>query len=188
MHTPQAPEPCSRRGFLRLALAGMTILGTRLLLPDPAAAALPEGRLRLFNANTDERLTVRYRQATGRYDRSALQDINYLLRCHHSHQVCQMDIRLLEHLNHLVHLVGRGQEIVIYSAYRSPAYNDLLVRLGRGAAPNSLHTSGKALDIAIPGVKLSHIRRTAMRLKFGGVGNYARRGFIHIDTGPCRYW
>ena len=83
---------------------------------------------------------------------------------------------------------GKGKEIRIYSAYRSPSYNNLLVRLGRGAAPNSLHTTGQAVDFAIPGVRLSQVRRAAAKLKRGGVGYYRRRGFIHIDTGPVRYW
>lgn len=189
MRTPQMPGLCSRRLFLKSTLAGMALVGSRLLFPDMAfASSLPEGRLRLYNTNTDERLTVRYRSRTDQYDPAALQDINYFLRCHHTSQVCQMDIRLLEHLNQIAKLVGRGQEIRIYSAYRSPSYNDLLVRLGRGAAPNSLHTTGQAVDFAIPGVRLTHVWRTAMKLRLGGIGNYRRRGFIHIDTGPFRYW
>lgn len=189
MSTPQVHEACSRRFFLKSTFAGMALLGTRLLFPDSTfAASRPDGRLRLHNAHTDERLTVRFRKRSGRYDQAALQDINYILRCHHSSQVCQMDIRLLEHLNQIVKLVGQDREIRIYSAYRSPSYNDLLVRLGRGAAPNSLHTTGQAVDFAIPGVRLTHVWRTAMKLQLGGVGNYRRRGFIHIDTGPFRYW
>ncbi len=99
-----------------------------------------------------------------------------------------MDIQLLEDLNQIEKQVGRGKEIRIYSAYRSPSYNNLLVRLGRGAAPNSLHTAGWSIDIAISGVRLTELWRAAAKLRRGGVGNYRRRGFIHIDTGPVRYW
>ncbi|MGD9850456.1 MAG: YcbK family protein [Nitrospirales bacterium] len=186
-HKPQ--ELWTRRLFLKSSLVGLALLGSRLAFPDLASAAsLPDGRLHLYNANTDERLTVRYRNRSGRYDPSALKDINFLFRCHNTNQVCQMDVQLLENLNRIVKLVGQGQEVKIYSGYRSPSYNDLLVRLGRGAAPNSLHTTGQAVDFSIPGVKLSKIWRTAMKLQAGGVGNYRRRGFIHIDTGPFRYW
>jgi len=189
MDPQQTQDLWSRRNFLKSSLVGMALLGSRLLFPDMASAAPdPDGRLRFYNANTDERLTVRYRRRSGRYDPSALKDINFLFRCHTTNQVCPIDIQLLENLNHIGKLVGRGREIKIYSAYRSPAYNDLLVRLGHGAAPNSLHTTGQAVDFAIPGVKLSKIWRTAMNLQVGGVGNYRRRGFIHIDTGPVRYW
>ena len=99
-----------------------------------------------------------------------------------------MDIQLLEYVNQVEKLVGQGQEIQIYSAYRSPSYNKLLIRLGRGAAPNSLHTVGQAVDFAIPGVRLSRIQRAAVKPRLGGVGYYGRRGFVHIDTGPVRYW
>ena len=189
MSTQQAQEFWSRRTFLKSSLAGIALLGSRLLFPEIASGnSLPDGQFRLYNTNTDERLTVRFRNRTGRYDRAALNDVNYFLRCHHSNQVCHIDVHLLEFMNHLSQLAGRGKEIRIYSAYRSPSYNDLLVRLGRGAAPNSLHTTGQAVDLAIPGVRLSHLCRTAVNLQLGGVGNYRRRGFIHIDTGPVRYW
>ena len=185
----QAQELWSRRFFLKSSLAGMLILGSRLMFPDYASAeSLPEGRLRLYNAHTDERLRVTYRNRSGRYDQKALHDINYLLRCHHSNKVCQIDVQLLEYVNQVEKLVGRGQEIHIYSAYRTPSYNNLLIRLGRGAAPNSLHTIGQAMDFAIPGVRLSRIRRAAVKLRLGGVGYYGRRGFVHLDTGPVRYW
>jgi len=185
----ETEELWSRRFFLKSSLAGMLILGSRLMFPESTSAqSLPEGRLHLYNAHTDERLRVTYRNQSGRYDRGALQDINYLLRCHHSKKVCQMDVQLLEYVNQVEKLVGQGQEIQIYSAYRSPSYNNLLIRLGRGAAPNSLHTVGQAVDFAIPGVRLSRIRGAAVKLRLGGVGYYGRRGFVHLDTGPVRYW
>lgn len=179
----------SRRTFLKTALVGMALLGSRLILPDEVAAQpVRSGRLRLFNRNTHERITVRYRNQSGHYDQSALEDINYALRCSHSDQVCEIDIQLLDYLNRIVSLVGPGKEVHVFSAYRSPTYNDLLVRTGKGAAPNSLHTTGQALDITIPGVRLTHLWRAAAKLRQGGVGNYRRRGFIHIDSGPVRFW
>lgn len=179
----------SRRTFLKTALVGVALLGSRLILPDEVAAQpVRSGRLRLFNRNTHERITVRYRNQSGHYDQSALEDINYALRCSHSDQVCEIDIQLLDYLNRIVSLVGPGKEVHVFSAYRSPTYNDLLVRTGKGAAPNSLHTTGQALDITIPGVRLTHLWRAAAKLRQGGVGNYRRRGFIHIDSGPVRFW
>lgn len=179
----------SRRTFLKTALVGVALLGSRLVLPDEVAAQpVRSGRLRLFNRNTHERITVRYRTQSGRYDQRALQDLNYVLRCHHSDQVCEMDLQLLDNLNRIVNLVGPGKEVHVFSAYRSPTYNDWLVRTGKGAAPNSLHTTGQALDISIPGVRLTQVWRAAAKLRQGGVGNYRRRGFIHIDTGSVRFW
>ena len=189
MISQQAHNLWSRRAFLKASLLGMALIGSRLALPDWASAqALPEGRLRLFNVNSQERLTVRYRNRSGPLRSNRLTGHQLFLRCFHSDQVCQMDVQLLEYLNQIVSLVGQGKEVRVFSAYRSPTYNNLLVRLGRGAVPKSLHTTGQAMDIAIPGVRLSQVRRTAQMLKLGGVGNYARRGFIHLDTGAVRYW
>lgn len=189
MMPQQAQALWTRRVFLKTSFAGMMLFGSRLMFPDVAAAdTLPEGQLHLYNVNTKERFLVKYRNRSGRYDQEALNDINDVLRCPHSNQTCGMDIQLLEYVNQVEELVGKGKEIRIYLAYRSPSYNDLLVRLGRGAAPNSLQTTGQAVDFAIPGVRLSQIRRAAATLKRGGVGYYGRRGFIHLDTGPVRYW
>lgn len=179
----------SRRNFLRNSLTGMMLLGSRLLLPNAVSAhSQSEGQLRLYNVNTKERLVVKYRNRSGEYDREALRELNYFLRCPHSQEICEIDIQLVEDINQIEQLVGKGKEIRIYSAYRSPSYNELLIRLGRGAAPKSLHTTGQALDFSISGVRLSQIRRAAFNLKRGGVGYYRRQGFIHLDTGPIRYW
>ena len=179
----------SRRTFLKTSMIGVALLGSRLVLPNEVfAKENRSAQLRLFNRNTKERISARYRNSSGQYDQQALKDINYVFRCHHSKQVCEIDVQLLDYLHQIVNLVGPGKEVHIFSGYRSPKYNDLLVRTGKGAAPNSLHTTGQALDFTIPGVRLTKVWRAAAKLKQGGVGNYRRRGFIHIDIGPVRYW
>ncbi|NBQ70815.1 MAG: DUF882 domain-containing protein, partial [Nitrosomonadaceae bacterium] len=52
----------------------------------------------------------------------------------------------------------------------------------------SMHTHGKAIDIRLPGRKLSDIRSAAMSLQAGGVGYYPSSNFVHLDTGNFRYW
>ncbi len=189
MDTQNETDIWSRRFFLQSSLAGMALLGSRLLFPDTAwSSALPEGRIRLYNVYRDERLTVQYRSRSGRYDRGALKDINYLLRCNHTKNVRRMDIRLLEYLNLIEKNSARGNEIHVSSGYRSPSFNFKLVLHEQGAALSSFHTQGKAMDFYIPGVRLSSVKRAAVRLKLGGVGYYRSRGFLHIDTGRPRYW
>ena len=52
----ETEELWSRRFFLKSSLAGMLILGSRLMFPESASAhSLPEGRLHLYNAHTDFR-------------------------------------------------------------------------------------------------------------------------------------
>ena len=189
--TTQQPRQAllTRRLFLKSSVAGLLIASSRFLFPDSAPGqALPEGQLRFYNVNTKERLEVRYRSRAGEYNQSALDTLNYFLRCPHTNQVCEIDLHLLEQINQIEKQVGKGKEIRVYSAYRSPSYNNLLIRRGHGAAPKSLHTMGKAIDFSIPGIRLSTVRRAAFHLKQGGVGYYRRQGFIHLDTGPIRYW
>ena len=74
------------------------------------------------------------------------------------------------------------------SAYRSPQTNAVLARMSRGVARNSLHTVGQAIDIKVPGASPYQVRQVARDLGLGGVGYYPRTGFVHVDTGPVRYW
>jgi uncharacterized protein YcbK (DUF882 family) len=64
----------------------------------------------------------------------------------------------------------------------------MLRRRSKGVSKYSQHMAGKAMDLFLPGVDIGKVRATAMRLQHGGVGFYPRSGFVHIDTGPVRYW
>jgi uncharacterized protein YcbK (DUF882 family) len=187
----QHPDSWSwtRRSFLKTSVVGLLLLGSRLLSPSVVRAnELPDGALIFFNVHTNERLRVRYRDDAGNYDLTALDEVNHILRCHHTREVATIDVQLLEHVN-LVHkaLHGAG-EIHVISGYRSPEYNALLVKRSRRAARHSLHVQGQALDFYIPGVKPREIRHAALRLRYGGVGFYPRAKFIHLDCGPFRIW
>ena len=77
----------------------------------------------------------------------------------------------------------------IISGYRSPETNELLRRTGGGGvAKHSLHMDGIAIDIRIPGRDLASVRDAALSLQRGGVGFYAKEGFVHVDTGRVRRW
>ncbi|MBJ6726952.1 DUF882 domain-containing protein [Geomonas sp. Red875] len=155
----------------------------------PNLQGAPEGKLSLHNIHSNERLTVTYRNSLGEYDPEALKALNWLLRCHYTNQATKMDLRVIEYLNQVDKNLGGGNEIQIISGYRSPAYNSELRREGHGGvAKHSLHTKGKALDIAVPGVGLKTVRRTALALAYGGVGYYSQPGFVHIDSGNFRVW
>ena len=47
---------------------------------------------------------------------------------------------------------------------------------------------GKAIDIQVPGIDTVELRNAAVAMKAGGVGYYPEENFVHIDTGPVRYW
>lgn len=179
----------TRRAFLKASLTGLLALLGRVALPEEARAArLPEGRITLVHLHTGERLTVLYRTSTGLYDRHALQELNWILRCHYTDQVKPIDIRVIEFVNTVDRRLGGGNEIQIVSGYRSPVYNELLRRQGRRVAKDSFHVQGKAIDLRIPRFELDQVRRAALGLAYGGVGYYPRAGFLHLDSGPFRWW
>lgn len=182
----------TRRALLKTSLVGLLTVSGRLFCPSCPSAAqartLPDGELGFYNVQTDERLHVRYRNEQGEYDLAALDEVNHVLRCHHTGEVAAMDIRLLEHVNLVQKALGGNGEIHVISGYRSPEYNALLVRRNRRAVRHSYHIEGQALDFYIPGTPLRDIRNTAMTLQYGGVGFYRRAGFVHLDCGPVRSW
>lgn len=183
------PSLWTRRDLLRTTAAGMTVAAIRLAFPvDTWAARLPEGRVSLYNLQTDERLSVTYRTDSGTYDQGALNDLNHLLRCHHTNESTVMDVRLIEFVNLVQRRIGGRRDVYIVSGYRSPEYNEQLIRMGTRAARNSYHVLGQAVDIQMPGVPLRTLREVALRFGCGGVGYYPRGKFVHLDSGPFRYW
>ena len=177
----------TRRAFLQTALAGALALGAggtsfaKMLHAE-------KGSLSLYNTHTQERLSVTFRGADGNYDIDALNALNWILRCHYTNQETIMDVNTIEYLNLVDNRLGGGNQIHIISGYRSPSYNSLLSNNGRHVAKQSLHLFGKAIDIAIPGIELNTVRRTALALQMGGVGYYPGAGFVHIDSGKFRTW
>lgn len=180
----------SRRLFLKASLAGaLSVAWGKPAFPKVATdLRLPEGKLSLYNTHSMERLTVDYRDPSGNYNPDAIKSLNWILRCHYTGEVANMDLHVIEYLNTIDKNLGGGNEFHIISGYRSPDYNGLLRREGHRVAKHSLHLRGKAIDISVPGVGLDKLRRTALSLKCGGVGYYPGAGFVHIDSGSFRTW
>lgn len=180
-----------RRTFLKaslltvLAVSGGQLAWARELLED---GLLPPGKISLYNTHTSESLEVTYRDRTGEYDLAALNDISWLLRCHHTGEVCEIDTRTIEFLGMVGRRLGGNHQFHVISGYRSPAYNERLRQQGGRVAKRSLHLEGKAIDLRIPGVNLSNLRRAALSLEYGGVGYYPKSDFVHLDSGDFRTW
>jgi uncharacterized protein YcbK (DUF882 family) len=184
---PLLDNLCDRRFFLKASLVAAASLFAGPVF-SYARRTLPEGRLTLLNIHTNDRLTVRFRNASGEYDTGALKELNWVLRCHYNGKVIDMDRDMLEFVNLVDKRCGGRNEIQVISGYRSPEYNKMLISKGRHVVKNSLHLAGKAIDIRISGVDLSRLRDEALNLKLGGVGYYKGSNFVHLDSGRFRTW
>jgi len=174
-----------RRAALRLGSAALVTAAAR-----PALAGISGRQVRalaLRNLHTHEMVHATY-WADGAWRAEGLRKINYVLRDFRTGDVVDIDQGLLDLMHRLAVLVGTDQPFEIISGYRSPRTNAQLANQSSGVAKKSLHMEGKAVDLRLPGVKLSSLRRAAISLQGGGVGYYPKSGFIHVDTGRVRFW
>ena len=184
--TPPANHHLSRRSFLRLGV----ITAAVSCVPCPALALERtsqkfERSLDFYNVNTGESLNSVY-WIKGKYVPMALRDINYVLRDHHNDQIKPIDPQLLDLLYTIERIVGLRDSFHVLSAYRSPATNSWLRQQHSGVAEHSMHLEGKAIDVRFSGRDLRMVHRLATDLQWGGVGHYS--SFVHLDTGPVRFW
>jgi uncharacterized protein YcbK (DUF882 family) len=139
------------------------------------------------NPHTGDKLSLTYYEQ-GRYLDDALQEINFLLRDHHSGEVHPIDPELLDQLHDIKQMLGLKQPFDIVCGYRSPLTNAKLHAESVGVANNSFHIHGRAIDIRIERYNLSRIHNAALAIHRGGVGYYPESNFIHLDTGTFRNW
>lgn len=157
-------------------------------LDQLVSAIRPE--LRMFNANTNERMSSRFFGPTG-YDPVEIRRINWFMRDWREGEARQVDVRLLWALAAIRQAAmkdGHDGEIRFLSGYRSRKTNNLLRRQGYGAAQDSLHIRARASDFSLPGVPVAEVAKYAEWLEVGGVGLYRRSQFVHIDSGEVRSW
>lgn len=187
----------NRRDFITKTFSciGATALtGTGLILPDDAHAIVNQNdfwnRTRFIEcrrADTGERRKIHFYQEKQGYQADAYKAACWLLRdAKDNNAVIGIDVTLLNLLYAMqewARMSGRNDPLItINSAYRTARRNATI----EGAARNSLHIAGKAVDITMRGVTLSQLEQMAKFYNVGGVGIYS--SFIHIDTGRVRYW
>lgn len=146
-----------------------------------------ERHLAIRNLHTGETVRTMY-WARGVWQADGLREIAHIMRDFRTGERMDIDPDLLDQLHGLASLTRTDEPFEIYSGYRSPSTNAQLARQSSGVARKSFHMQGRAVDLRLPGVKISSLRRSAMSLRLGGVGYYPKSGFIHIDTGPVRSW
>jgi len=197
---PEARCPRPRRRFHKLFVPAVAVLVAVAAaatgpLPDPAGrtALAPrfffagDGRLRLSHAHFGTTLDVRYRRADGSYDPDALREIRHFFRSREDGREGAVSLRLIELLGYVEDRF-HPRQMTLLSGYRSPEFNEDLRAAGGQAAQTSLHTQGLAADVAMSGVDLLRVWRQLRELRTGGAGYYRKGNFLHLDTGPPRFW
>ncbi|MEE9320326.1 MAG: DUF882 domain-containing protein [Granulosicoccus sp.] len=179
-----------RRRFLSCGLAvsaGACLLAGGASKVQADVPELVDRTLRLVNAHTWEKQDITY-CVKGNYDADSLGQINYLMRDHRRNVATSMDVNLLDTLVRLHASLETDEAIHVLSGYRTPETNAALRKQSLGVAKFSLHMSGKAADIYIPGIATRTLQEAALAMQAGGVGYYGKSGFVHIDSGRIRHW
>lgn len=175
-----------RRGFLKLAAV---TLGSLAAAPALAGFAKPKDRvISFYNTNTGETLRRVYWTPRDGYLRDVMKEISWALRDYRTDEVKSIDPILMDQLYTLQYLIDYRLPFHVISGYRSPSTNAMLCKTSRRVARHSYHIQGMAVDIRTPGRSVADLKRAAQSLEAGGVGYYPRANFIHLDTGPVRYW
>ncbi|QUM76616.1 DUF882 domain-containing protein [Moritella sp. 24] len=178
---------CPTRRKVLLGLGGLAACSVASVKVQASQSVLGVKELGFYNIHTQERDQGRF-WIDGLYQEDTLDSFSQLLRDHRQNLSAPMDRRLYELLYQLNKTLNISEEFHVISGYRSPKTNQMLASKSNAVATKSYHMRGMAIDIAIPDVKLSHLREAAISLKLGGVGYYPKSGFIHVDTGPVRIW
>lgn len=153
----------------------------------PIFEHIGDGFLTFYNTHTGEIMDIEYKDEDNGYIEDGLEKVDYILRCRMTDQKIRMNLELIELVDNIEDHFG-GERVEVISGYRSPELNGTLRSSGHGVASRSLHLTGEAMDIRIPGIPIKELRDYAVSLKAGGVGYYPGPQFVHVDVGPVRHW
>ncbi len=145
-------------------------------------AGLAARRLQIRHAHTGARFSGPYHDGRT-HDPAAMADLSVVLADSRTGAVRPFDPRAIDVLWEVAQKAGVAGELLIYSGYRTPETNALV-----DGAGDSQHLRAAALDVHMPAERMAGFTETALRLGRGGVGVYAGRGFVHLDSGPVRRW
>jgi uncharacterized protein YcbK (DUF882 family) len=150
--------------------------------PAPLAAGTrPAPLINLYNEHTHEWLAIDPSEPPTQVE------LDDFLRDHYTNKTTHMDPKLAAFV--LGAAASFHREVVdIVSGFRHPKYNLILRKKGHQVARDSQHTHGNAIDFFLPDVTTEQLHAWAKAQHAGGVGLYLASGFVHMDTGPIRFW
>lgn len=173
-----------RRAFLRSVAAA-----SAALLPAAVAGArtIETRELSFVHTHTGETLSAVYYQG-GSYRTSTLERVDTFLRDFRTGEAHPIDPRVLDILFDLRVRADRDEPYQVISGYRSPRTNAALRSRSSGVAEHSLHMQGRAIDVRLGGFSTRKLHDLARQMSRGGVGFYPLSDFVHLDSGPVRFW
>ena len=190
--TTASPGPAKALAAASAPVAKPTVAGLASLTAKPyplGGVAPPVFDLWMVRMDTGEE----YKEAYAEQGRLVVPGYNRLchalrdLREKPASQVVRMDVKLLNLLfatQQWMKVHKQQRPLVITSAYRSRRTNGQI----EGAAKNSMHQDGKAVDFYIDGLPVKRLADLVKFFREGGVGMYPDRHFVHVDTGELRFW
>lgn len=183
----------NRRDVLKAGLTGMlgilpvVALGSEVRAATMALPGTGSFDIKFRNAHTGDSFDGAYRVGS-KYLPEAFEKINFILRDFRTSDVFPIDPRVIDILYMISKKSGRDQPFEILSGYRSAKTNAMLSRVSKGVAKHSLHMTGQAIDLRLPGYSTRGVSKIARSLRVGGVGYYPDSNFVHVDTGQVRHW
>ena len=178
--------PQNRRKFIKTLSLGAASLA--IYSPWQSVFAIARDRtLSFYHTHTSEKLNITY-FSEGSYLTKELNNISHFLRDFRTGDVHPIDKNLLDMLYAIRYQTGSEGIIEVISGYRSPKTNSALRANSSGVAKKSLHMLGKAIDIRFSDIDTLDVKKSAFKLKAGGVGYYEKSDFVHLDTGRFRTW
>ena len=180
----------NRRQFL----SALTVSAAGILFPDEAFALADNSGfwqrdrlLEMRRADTGERRSIRFYAADRGYLKDGFLAARWFLRdAKDGNSVANIDaglLNLLYGLQEWARIAGKSDPLItVNSAYRTARRNATI----EGAARNSMHIHGRAVDLTMRGISLRQLADMAAHFKAGGIGIYD--SFIHLDTGRVRNW
>lgn len=184
----------SRRRFLTAAVAATA--GAAGVLSAPSVRAAPQGAvyqdfwkkprvLRVYRSQTGERGTFEYWR-DGKVQLQAWYGLLHLLRDVQQDAAMHYDPSVVDvvwAVQEWVRLdMGQSLSFRLTSGGRLLETN----RKTKGAATNSLHVHGRAIDGRLEGLSLKTYAQAALFFGMGGVGLYNTH--VHVDSGEVRQW
>ena len=147
----------------------------------PAPGTKPAKLINLYNEHTHDWLAVEEDGGV------SLDQVSKFLRDHFTNKSTKMDPKLIGVVVAAAKQF-KSDFVQVVSGFRHPKYNLMLRKKGHQVARDSQHTHGNAVDFMIPRVPVKKLHEWAKAQKLGGVGIYLSSHFVHMDTGPIRFW